>query len=288
MEKQKILIVTGEPSGDLHASNLISYLNRRGDFKFFGVGGRNLKSQGVKIFFDIKDLAVMGFWEVIRKFLRIKKIFHSLLEITDREKPKFAILVDYPGFNLRLARELRKRNITIIYYISPQVWAWGSKRIKIIKELVNLMVVFFKFEEELYKNKGVPVVYFGHPLLEIVKPKISREEIHKKFSLPYTQYTVSLLPGSRAQEVKKILPLMLKTAEILYRDLKDVKFLILRTSLVSEEIFKKALKNYRIPVYLLSDLSYEGLSLSDFAMVASGTATLETAILEVPMVIIYK
>jgi lipid-A-disaccharide synthase len=210
------------------------------------------------------------------------------LRKVDQEAPGLAVLVDYPGFNLRLARELKKRNIPVIYYISPQVWAWGRKRIGIIKELVERIIVFFKFEEELYKKEGIPVSFIGHPLLDWVKASMSKKELFAKLNIPYGKYTVALLPGSREKEVKNLLPHMLDTAGLIHKELPDVIFLLLRSSAVKEKLFNGIIKNYKLPVRTLHDMTYDALAASDFAMVASGTATLETALLGVPMVILYK
>jgi len=290
MAKPKnILIVAGEASGDLHAADLINEIKKlEPQIKFFGLGGEKMQEQGVDLSFNMTELAVVGLFEVLRNLNKFKKIFHDLLRKVDAKKPDLAILVDYPGFNLRLAEELKKRNIPIIYYISPQVWAWGGGRIKTIKKLVRRMIVFFKFEEDLYKIRGIPVSFVGHPLIEHVKTTTNKEELLRKFNIPDSQFTIALLPGSREKEVKNMLPIMLDTATLLYRELPGVKFLILRSSTVKEELFNHLLAGYRLPVYTLHNMTYDGLAASDFAVVTSGTATLETAILGIPMVIIYK
>lgn len=290
MAKPKnILIVAGEASGDLHAADLINEIKKiNAEIQFFGLGGEKMQEQGVDLSFNMTELAVVGLFEVLRNLNKFKKIFHDLLRKVDAKKPDLAILVDYPGFNLRLAEELKKRNIPIIYYISPQVWAWGGGRIKTIKKLVRRMIVFFKFEEDLYKTRGIPVSFVGHPLIEHVKTTTSKEELLRKFNIPDSQFTIALLPGSREKEVKNMLPIMLDTATLLYRELPGVKFLILRSSTVKEELFNHLLAGYRLPVYTLHNMTYDGLAASDFAVVTSGTATLETAILGIPMVIIYK
>ena len=290
MEKiKRILIVAGEASGDLHASNLVKAIKDiYPQVEFFGLGGKRLKEQGVNLYFDIVELAVVGFFEVLKNLKKFKEIFRGLLTEVDRTKPDLAILVDYPGFNLRLASELKKRDIPIVYYISPQVWAWGKNRVKTIKKVVDYMIVVFKFEEELYKKYNIPVSFVGHPLLDIVKPKISKEELFNKLGLNSSNLTFALLPGSRSKEVKTLLPIMLDTAKLIYKKIPHSQFLILKTSTVKEEIFNALLSRYQLPIYMLSEMTYDGLAASDFAIVASGTATLETAILGIPMVILYK
>lgn len=286
---KNILIVAGEASGDLHASDLIREIKELDpEIKFFGLGGEKMLGQGVDLSFNIVEIAVVGLFEVLKNLKKFKEIFNDLLERVDLERPKLAILVDYPGFNLRLAKELKKRKIPIIYYISPQVWAWGSSRLNLIRNLVNRIIVFFKFEEELYKKENIPVSFVGHPLLDLVKPTLSKEELFNKLNIPSSKYTIALLPGSREKEVKNILPIMLDTATLISQDLPSVKFLILRSPTVKEEWFNNILPHYKLPMYTLHGMTYDGLSLCDFALVASGTATLETAILGIPMVILYK
>jgi len=290
MEKSKeILIVAGEASGDLHAANLVKHIKiLRPDLKFFGLGGEKLKNEGVEIAYDITKLAVVGLLEVLKNLKEFKNIFDDLLVKVDKNRPALAILVDYPGFNLRLAAQLKKRNIPVIYYTSPQVWAWGKKRIKTIKELVERMIVFFKFEEELYRKEGICVSFVGHPLLDAVRPKLTKDELLRKLKILPTKSTVVLLPGSREKEVNNILPIMLDTAKLLQEDLKDICFLILRSPTVKKEVFIRILSRYNFAVHLLDEMTYEGIAAADFALVASGTATLEVTILSVPMAILYK
>ena len=289
MVEKRILIIAGEASSDLHAANLIKEIKKLApQVNFFGLGGEKMKQAGCDIDCNIVELAVIGFFEVIKNLSKFRQIFNALLEKIDRSPPALAILVDYPGFNLKLAEELKKRKIPIIYFISPQVWAWGKNRIKTIKRLVDHMLVLFKFEEELYRKASVPVTFVGHPLLDLVKPKLSKQEFLAKFNLKPSKYTISLLPGSRLKEVNTHLPIMLKSARLIKEKLKDVQFLLLRATTIRQEVFDNITSDYSLPLRVVSDSTYEGLSASDFSLVASGTATLETAILKIPMVIIYK
>jgi lipid-A-disaccharide synthase len=234
------------------------------------------------------DLAVVGLFEVLRSLWTFKSVFDGLLKEIDKRRPDLAILVDYPGFNLRLATELKKRQIPIIYYISPQVWAWGAGRIAAIRRLVTRMIVVFPFEEELYKRHGVPVSFVGHPLLDTVKPQRFREVFLKQCGLDTGKFTFALLPGSRSAEVKLLLPIMLNTAKLIYQKKKDAQFVILRSSTVSLDTFEAIRAKFDAPLALATDSTYDGLAGADFALVASGTATLETALMNVPMVILYK
>lgn len=284
------MIVAGEASGDLHAANLvkaIKQLNPR--VQFFGLGGELMQKEGVDLYCDITRFAVVGFFEVIKNLPKFKSIFAGILEKTKNLRPDLAILVDYPGFNLRLAKELKKQNIPIIYYISPQVWAWGEGRINTIKKLIDRMIVVFKFEEELYVKNDIPVSFVGHPLLDIVKPDISREELFKFVGFDPKETTIALLPGSREKEVKTLLPVMLKTADLINKKIENCQFLLIKAATVKEILFKKRLSYYNnLKIKTLSGVPYAGIAASDFAIVASGTATLETAILGIPLVILYK
>ncbi len=287
---KKILIVAGEASGDLHAAHLVEEIKKISPSTlFFGLGGPELQKQKVSLSGDLTKFAVVGFWEVLKKLPRFRRIFRDILKEADRQKPDLAILVDYPGFNLRLAGELHKKKIPVVYYISPQIWAWGKKRIFLIKKVVAMMLVFFNFEEKLYKDRGVPVKFVGNPLLDTVKASFSRQEFFSKTGLKPSALTISFLPGSREKEVKKLLPVMLKCAKIISSYFPgQVQFLVLRSASVREEIFLNMLKDHELPVKIVTGQTYDGIASSDFALVCSGTATLETAILATPMAILYK
>ena len=281
MEK-RILIVAGEASSDLHAADVVKEIKALvPGLDFFGLGGAKMEKQGVKLYANIVDLAVVGFVEVLKNIRKFKAIFDQLLQEVDKLNPQLAILIDYPGFNLRLAAELKKRNIPIVYYISPQVWAWGRDRIRLIKKLVKQMIVIFRFEEELYKKEGISVSFVGHPFLDIVKSDST-------LNLPPDKSTFALLPGSRETEVRRLLPLMLESAKIIREKIPNSQFLILRSSTVKKELFDQILLNYKLPIYIFSDKTYEGIMSCDFALIASGSATLECTILQKPFVIIYK
>ncbi len=290
MEKnKKILIVAGEASGDLHASCLVEQIRKLNPrINFFGLGGEKLQNQGVELYYNIVELAVVGIVEVLKNLKKFHSIFNGLLKKIDEEKPDLAILVDYPGFNLRLAKELKKRNIPVIYYISPQIWAWGSKRIKDIKENVTHMITVFDFEEKLYKENGINASFVGHPLTKTIKINLTKDAFISKFGLDKDKLTISLLPGSRDKEVKTLLPIMLEAAKLINRALPHTQFTILRSTAVKEEIFNTIIKKHNPKACLISDMTHDGLNASDFAIVASGTATLETAIIGIPMVIVYK
>lgn len=286
---KKILIIAGEPSGDLHASRLVKDLKTlKSDLQFFGLGGYLSKEAGVDTVFDISKLALVGLAEVLKNIFTVGKVYKGILRRIDTEKPDLAILIDYPGFNLRLAAELKKRSIPVVYYISPQIWAWGRDRINIIKRCVTRMIVFFKFEEELYKTYGVDVVFAGHPLLGTVKASLSKDETLKIYGLSKGKTTIALLPGSRMTEVSTLLPIMVGASKIINQRLKETQFVIARYPALPEDLYKNALRDCALDIRIASGDAYNVVAASDFAIVASGTATLETAIIGTPLVIIYK
>jgi lipid-A-disaccharide synthase len=288
---QKIFVVAGEASGDLHAGELIRYLKKRApETTFFGLGGRCMKEAGAELLEDMTALAVVGFIEILKNYSRFKKIFDATLAEVDARKPAAAILVDYPGFNLRLARELKKRGIKVIYFISPQVWAWGRERLRFIRQNVDLMLVLFRFEEILYKDGRFNVKFVGHPLLDIVRPTLTRDQMLEKIGFKKEFKTIALLPGSREREIKNLLPAMLEAGQKIYRRDPKTQFIVCRAGGMPRQIFKDIIEKIKIdfPYTVVDDDTYNGVNAADIAVVCSGTATLETAILNRPMVIVYK
>ena len=286
---KKILIVAGEPSGDLHASNLVKNLKTLSpNLEFFGLGGKLCLEAGVSIDFDISRLAVVGLVDVWKNIFTIGKVFRGILKEVDSSKVDLAILVDYPGFNLRLAKELKKRNIPVIYYISPQVWAWGENRIDIIRSCVTKILVFFKFEEDLYKRNGIGAEFVGNPLVETVKPTLAKDEVLKRYGLAKGPPVIALLPGSRAMEAKTLLNIMIGAAKIIGKELNGSRFVVVKYKNLPTELYEEAIKDSGLDIRIADGDVYNVLSASDFAIVASGTATLETAIIGTPFVITYK
>jgi lipid-A-disaccharide synthase len=227
--------------------------------------------------------------EVISKFGTLFRIIRQAKKSLDEMKPELVILIDYPDFNLYfVAPAAKKRNIKIFYYISPQVWAWRKSRINKIKRLVDKMAVILPFEVDTYAVKGFVVDYVGHPLLDLVKPAYSKQESKKIFNLDESKTTIGLLPGSRVTEVKKLLPEILRAAEILARRIPNVQFVLPLADMLDEKIVAEITSRFSVKVRVIAGHTYEAISCADLAIVASGTATLETALLGVPMIIIYK
>lgn len=287
--KRKIFVVAGEVSGDMHAASLIRELKAiNPSLKFMGLGGRHMEEEGVDLFFDLTKIAVVGFTEVLRNISVFRRIFYEFIKRAEQEKPEAIILVDYPGFNLRLAKELKKRGFKIIYYISPQIWAWGEKRIDDIKETVDKMFVLFDFEKGIYKKKNMEVEFVGHPILDRINPNLIDKEFVNRLSLENKKPLISLLPGSRKSEVEKILPIMLSSAKIIYKKFPRAQFLVLVSSNVETDTYHNLIKKSPLPILMLNNQHYNAIANSELVLVASGTATLEAAILNTPMIIVYK
>ncbi|MEM7816424.1 MAG: lipid-A-disaccharide synthase [Candidatus Aenigmatarchaeota archaeon] len=289
MEKE-ILIVCGEPSGDLHAKLLVKAIKEiEPNIKFFGVGGNYLGSENVEIIYHINEITALGLFEVIRKLPKFFYLKKLLLQKIKEKKPHLIILVDFSGFNLRFAKSL-KRKIPVIYYISPQVWASRKGRIKTIKKYVNKIIVFFRFEEKLYRNYEIDVNWVGSPLLDIVKPNLEKEEFFRKFNLQKNKLTFAVLAGSRGQEIKYNLVVMLKAISIVKEKIPNIQVIVVKTPFLELNLYQKFIKKFKdlLDINIIEAQTYNCINYADFALVASGTATLETAILEKPFVIIYK
>jgi len=288
-QKKHILIIAGEASGDTRAAELVSAIKILSpNTSFSGVGGDGMRACGVTLFDHITSLAVIGIVEVLKNIGRIKKVFDNILLEVDKQKPDAAILVDYPGFNLRLAGELKKRSIKVIYYVSPQVWAWREGRIDRIKKIVDRMIVFFPFEKELYARHGMNVDCVGHPLVDEIHITRQAIDVLKSIGLKTKDaVTIGLMPGSRQKEIERHLPVMLEAAKKLYEQDHRRQFLLLKAPTIPRDLLEGALPS-ELPVKIYEGNSHDGINAMDAAIVASGTATLETALLNVPMVVIYK
>jgi lipid-A-disaccharide synthase len=288
MAQKQILIICGEASGDLSAASLAKeILKINPDIKISAVGGIQLHQAGAKIIYDIKDLCAFGFFDVLKKLPKFFALKNNILKKIKQEKFAAIIFVDFSGFNLRLAKKINK-TIPAIYYISPQVWASRQGRIKTIKKYISKMIVLFKFEEDFYKKFGMDVDFVGHPLLDIVNPSMKKEEFLNKFGLSISKTTIALLPGSRRQEIENILPVMLKSAKLISKEIKDVQFVIAKSEQVDWEIYLKITRGLNLNLEIIEGKTYDCLNIASFCLVCSGTATLETTILEKPFIIIYK
>jgi lipid-A-disaccharide synthase len=288
-ESKKILIVAGEASGDLHGSSLIRELKNINSYlQFFGIGGDRMKKEGMELIYHIDKLSIMGFFEVLKNIGLIREVMKAMVKLTEQRKPDLVVLIDYPGFNLRFAKKVKKMGIPIAYYISPQVWAWGGNRVKKMKGLIDKMIVIFPFEKDIYKKFDIDCEFVGHPLLEVVRPVLSKEDFQSKFDLRKNETLLGLFPGSRWQEVEKILPIMVQTAELLWARIKNLRIMLGLASTIKKEKVEIILGQFKSKVEIVENLTYDLMKHSDLLLVASGTATLESAILGTPFLVLYK
>jgi len=286
---QHIIIVAGEASGDMHAAFLIRELIKLSpDLTFSGLGGPQMKAAGVDLYADLTKIAVVGFIEILKHYGEFKKYFNLILQKIDASQARAVILVDYPGFNLRLAKELKKRRVQVIYYISPQVWAWKESRVHAIQRDTDLMLVLFDFEKDFYRQRGVDVTFVGHPFVDTVRADTPREVILKTSGLSGQKPTIGLLPGSRAKEIERMLPVMLGAAQRLHDRFPDLQFLLIRAPSVPSPLIQRYLQNSPITVQTVDQDVYSAIHACNLCLTTSGTATLETAILNKPMVVIYR
>ena len=276
-----IFLIAGEPSGDMHGAHLIRALRAADpELRCSGLGGVQMQQAGMELHYDLAADPVMGFVEVLRKALPLRRLFLDTLERVRRERPRCVVLIDYPGFNLRFAKAVHALGIPVIYYIGPQVWAWKRKRLDTLARVVSRMLVIFPFEEDLYRDKGVDCVYVGHPLLD----EIARTDHSdtKNNGAPI----IGLLPGSRAQEIRRIAPVMAQTGISLLKKYPELQFVT--PCLDEARAAELRLLMAGLPVEIVIKGMHQVLAQSRCCLVASGTATLETALFGVPMCIVYK
>jgi lipid-A-disaccharide synthase len=280
------MIIAGEASGDLHGAGVVRELKRMSPaVEVYGVGGDKMKREGMEIIYHIHELGFMGFGEVLKHLPFIKTMEYTLEQIVKFKRPDVLMLIDYPGFNLRFARIAKRYNVKIVYYISPQVWAWHRSRVKKIRSLVDKMLVILPFEAEFYRAEGIEAEFVGHPLLEVLEAKLDRRNFCKRFSLDEQKPLVALFPGSRKQEIDSIFPEMLSAARMISRQ-NNAQIVVGVAPTLDEEYFRTL---YNLAgVLVIKGLTYELMANADFAMVTSGTATLETACFGTPMFVVYK
>lgn len=282
------MVVVGEASGDLHGALLVRSLRQREPtLEILGVAGEGLKREGIQVLFDVDKLTGMGFAELAGNLRTLWRAYRSLRRALREEKPNLLILIDFPEFNMRLARAAKKLQIPVLYYISPQVWAWRRRRIQKIARWVDRMAVVFPFEVPLYQKEGVAVSFVGHPLLDVVRFTQPRETTLRRYGLEPSVLTVALLPGSRRREVAYHLPPMLEAAKRLQREM-ELQFVLVRATTVERDVFEEILGRSAAQVPMAEENTYNVLHACDLVWTASGTATLETALMLRPMIIVYR
>ena len=287
----RVMIVAGEASGDLHGAFLVrEMLSINPALYFYGIGGNRMQAAGVKLLAHAADIAVVGLTEVLSKAFHIIKIMQKIKKSLDQLKPDLVILIDFPDFNLNIvARAAKKRNLKVFYYISPQVWAWREGRVEQIKRLVDKMAVILPFEVDFYAAHGFAVNYVGHPLRDTVKTSFTKSQARLHFGLSEMQTTIGLLPGSRTAEITRLLPEMIRAAQIISRKISGAQYILPLADTLEEKIVASFLADSGLNVKIVPPgHTYDVLACCDLAIVTSGTATLETGLMGVPMIIIYK
>jgi len=283
----RLLISCGEASGDLYGAELVRHLREQvPGLDAFGLGGDRLQAEGASLLAHVRDLAVVGLLEVVSHLRHLRAVFRRVLEEAERHRPDAAVLVDYPDFNLRLARALHRRGIPVIYYVSPQLWAWRRGRIHDIRASVARMLVIFPFEEALYRDAGVPVSFVGHPLVSLVHPPADPVTPRRELGLDPERPVVALLPGSRAKEVAHNLPPMAASVDALAAARPELQFVAAVAASLDPTLIRRGLGDR--PVTIVHDRTHAALSAATAAIVASGTATVEAALLGAPMVVVYR
>jgi lipid-A-disaccharide synthase len=285
-----IVVVAGEESGDQHAAAFVRQLQQsHPDLQFSGIGGQHMQDAGVRLVSDLARYGVTGLSEILRHAKKIRKAFVQITQHLEQTRPQLLILVDYPGFNLRLAKYAKKvLNIRILYYISPQIWAWKADRIHTIRQYVDKMAVILPFEKAIYQQAGVPVAFVGHPLVARMQVPESIAETKKQLGIPSDKLILALLPGSRHNEIKRLLPILKKVAKNLLQAYSNLHIVIpvARSLTQSDRTALVSLK--ALPITLIEQQAVQTVYSSDFVIVASGTASLECALLTKPMCIVYK
>ncbi len=287
---KRIMIVAGEASGDLHGSNLVrSALSLDPDLKFYGLGGENLRNAGIDLLFDLEHQGLFGFLEIVSSLRSTIGIYRSLKASLTRDRPSAVVLIDYPDFNLRLAKSAKRLGIPVFYYISPQLWAWRPGRVKKVDRYVDRMAVVFPFEPDFYQRHGVEVSFVGHPLLDVMDPPRPKEEVKTELGFDPSKPLLGLLPGSRMSEIKAHLPLMLESAGRLNAGRSNgVSLAVAQADSLGSGELTPLLDLGPKDVKLVAGRTHDLQNAADVILTASGTATLETALMLTPMVVIYR
>jgi len=288
MENCELFIIAGDPSGDAHGARLVRELKTLvPGVRITGAGGQELENAGMCNIFNLVDYPVIGVAEAFSHIAVFWNLIKKIRKYLVENKPSAVVLIDYPGFNLIVARMAHKLNIPVVYYIPPQIWAWGRSRARTLAKLVTRMIVILPFEKEFYQRMGIKVEFVGHPILDRMSELQARKEETDDFGLDTAYPVIGILPGSRMQEVSKLLPIMLKTADIIARQEK-VQFVLPLSAHITAEDIDSYLEDFKFPVRVVRDPAFALRKRMTLALVASGTATLENACLGLPMIIVYR
>lgn len=285
----KILISAGEASGDIHAAAVTAAIKKLDSTaEVFGMGGEALRNAGGEVLWDIKDHGVMGFVEVIRKLPDLFRLRNAFAHVMDERKPDCLVVVDYPGFNMKLAKLAHDKGIPVVSYIAPSAWAWNKGRAKNVAKIVDKVACIFPFEYDVYKEAGAPVEFVGHPLLDIVRPKMQRSEAEQWAGKQPGKKLVLIMPGSRLMEIEKMLPTLLAGAKLLKEQMPDVQFAMPRAGTIPLTMLQEKIAASGLDVKITEGHNYDLFSVADLALATSGTVTLEAALCGLPSVIVYR
>lgn len=285
----QLLISCGEASGDLYAAELLKALaDKHPAVSAFGLAGSHSEAAGMELSVRLEEVSVIGLVEVVQKLPAISGAMKRLCAAAESRRPDLAILIDFSGFNLRLARRLKAIGIPVVYYVSPQVWAWRRGRVRAIRECVDEMLVILPFEKEFYEREGVNVRYVGHPLVDLARTSMNREAFFDRLGLDPNRRLLIMLPGSRRREIELHLPILREAVAELSRESEELQFVVSRAPTISPDLLSEHLGATRERVRILEGPVYDGLAHADAAVVASGTATVEAALSETPMVVVYR
>jgi lipid-A-disaccharide synthase len=284
-----ILLSAGESSGDQHAANMFVELQKlKPDIKGLGMGGAKMAQAGIDIRYDSANIAVIGVVEVIKHYAEIRRALKLMQQLLATERPDLLVCVDYKEFNFKLARYAKQQGIKVLFYVSPQVWAWRPGRVVAYGKVIDMMAVIFPFETAYYDAEKVPVRYVGHPSVDKVHAQRSKDEDLIRFGLDKNRPIVGLLPGSRTNEIRRMLPVMLAAAEKVQADLPDCQFILPQADSISDALLEDHIGQSLLTITVIKNQPYDVIQCCDAVMTTSGTATLEIALLAVPMVIAYK
>lgn len=285
----KILISAGEASGDIHAAAVTAAIKKLDkDAEVFGMGGDALRAAGGEVLFDIKEHGVMGFIEVIRKLPDLFKLRSAFGKVMDERRPDCLVIVDYPGFNMKLAKMAHDKGIPVVSYIAPSAWAWNKGRAKNVAKIVDKVACIFPFEYDVYKEAGAPVEFVGHPLVDIVHPSMTKKDAEIWACKDANKRLVLLMPGSRLMEIEKMLPTILEGAKLLQKQLPNIQFIMPRAGTIPLDILQSKIDASGLKVNITEGNNYDLFSIADLAIATSGTVTLEAALCGLPSVIVYR
>lgn len=286
---KRVMIIAGEASGDLHAAKLVREVKEKyTDVTFYGIGGKNMVEAGVETLVDSAQLAVVGLFEVLAHWNTISGALKKMQHLLRTDPPDLLVLTDYPDFNLRLAKTAKECGVKVLYYISPQVWAWREKRVFKIRKLVDMMAVVFPFEETFYKKYDVPVRFVGHPLVDEIHLSSDQKSLRNEFLLDNDKPVVGLFPGSRQSEIKRLLPIIVDSAKQIIEDKPEAQFVVPVASTLNESDILPYFDDIELDMRIISERSHDVMHACDVVITVSGTVTLELALLQKPMVVINK